>query len=260
MKKPIKHLFARLRVLGIRLHVDGGSFWLGFLPLAFAFLLHQPRFAVAAAIAVMVFWNLICLARFIPKEWVAEKKPEPMAVRQLRGRVTDLERQLLAQYSFRVTTALRNRGLADASWDFVSLSPLVLFLSGENVRIRLADGQNYGAAEVRFDKSGALSLSLIENAEQEPEKAPQVVLKAVESAPEGSAAEVLGEWMKSNMHDVEDLGFAQKAQGKRMFLLEKGRLPEISLWPKLADLLRAEGFASAQATEDGIQLGIGRAA
>lgn len=260
MKNRIKRLFARLRVLGIRLHGGGGSVWLGILPVAASALLRLPAFVTAAATAVMIVWCAACVSRFIPKEWVAEKKPEPMTVRHLRNYAAELERQLLAQYSFRVTTALRAKGLADASWDFVSLSPLTLFLAGEKVRIALENGAGFGAAEVSFDKTGSLILSLIGKAEREPAETPQVVLKAVESVPDGSAADKLKKWMDDNMQSIENLAYSKKAQGCRQFLLESGRLPEKSLWPKLADLLCAEGFASAQVAENGIQLGIGIAA
>lgn len=272
MKKTTIILLSRLRVLGIRLHATGGSVWLGFLPVVAAAMLKLPSVAMTAAIVAFFLWFTLCVSRLIPKEWVTVEKPEPAEVRQMRFKLNDMEQEmrvkigdlkqkLLGQYSFRVTNALRGKGLEKVSWDFVSLEPLALFLAGEKVRIELADDDHYSAAEVSFDKAGAIVLSLIEKADTEPAETPKVVLQAVESLPDSQTAETLHKWLDDHMDKLETVAFEKKQKGARQFLLESSDLPsDKSLWQKLAGLLVSEGFASAMPAENGIMLGIGMAA
>ena len=274
MKKTLKFV----KLTGIRFRATGATFWLGIVILWAVASLHPPVYVTAATALLSVVWALLCVISCIPSRYfITEKgaleklqselqsktaaeyemKDTIAASQQETANVSkELEltrKQLIKQLYFRITEQFRLCGYDKANWEFVSLESDRLLLDGKSVRLSLQDTEEYTAANVIFNKNGALSLELIKNIT--PEKVTiDIFDKSADKTDNPEETAVLKNWLDDNEAKIDDLCFDAFAKGKSS-LVVKTDLPDKKLLPRLCNLLEAkDDYESVDANEDGIKI------
>lgn len=284
MKSVLKKIFSGLKKLGVKLRATGSNYWLGFIPVIVCFLLKVPNQIVIITICAFGIWLILCIASLIPDGWLVNTEKEGKLteaqerIKQLETELSEAQQKLsqeqnnfqsldqqfksirdsiLKQLCLRITDRLRSLRFDTAYWDFISLEPLDVLLSHQTVRIKLSNAEDYYAAEVKFEESGEMNFTLLENLSKDDESdSAKTSDRAISNILEPDASDELKNWMYKHLDGIKDLGYDAHCKGRRDFTLVND-LPEKRFWPMLCGLLEQEGYRYAKVSGNGIELGIG---
>lgn len=286
MKSVLKGFLSGLKKLGVKLRATGSNYWLGFIPVIVCFLLKVPNQILAITICAFGIWLVLCVASLIPDSWLVNNaKKGKSELTEAKERIKRLETEfselqlkfsqeqnnsqslnqqlknirdfILKQLCLRITDRLRSLRFDTAYWDFICLEPLDTLLRHQTIRIKLNNAEDYYAAEVKFEESGEMNFTLLENLSKEDESdSAKTSDRAISNILEPDASDELKDWMYKHLDGIKDLGYDAHCKGRRDFTLVND-LPEKRFWPMLCGLLEQEGYRYAKISGNGIELGIG---